>query len=149
MDLSLFESVELLAGAASYRRFLNEATQQKGWEVACAITTLWIEGNRYERSAFDSLAPPRPEPPLEEHPLVKHYGLPLEELALTKAHREVEGDHREAAWRCVLDHVTREHREAVVRAMEEASERWQVYRDDVAAACGVVAPDSPMDVAID
>ena len=34
----------------------------------------------------------RATPPLHEHPLVKHYGLPLEHLALTKAHRAVEGE---------------------------------------------------------
>lgn len=138
MNLARFESVELLPGAAAYRQFLDEATEQKGWEVACAITTLWIEGNQHERSVMDPQAPSRPEPPLEEHPLVKHYGLPIEELALTRAHREVEGDHREAAWRCVLDHVAAEARESVVRAMEEAQQRWRVYRDDVAAACGVL-----------
>jgi len=140
MDLSRFESVDLLPGADSYRRFLDDTTQHRGWEVACAITTLWIEGNRFERSALDPDAPERPEPPLEEHPLVKHYGLPLEELALTKVHREVEGDHREAAWRCVLDHVELNNREPVVQAMVEARERWQVYRDDVAAACGLTKP---------
>jgi len=140
MDLSRFESVQLLPGADRYRRFLDDATEQKGWEIACAITTLWIEGNRFERAVLDTQAPPRPEPPLEEHPLVKHYGLPVEELALTKVHREVEGDHREAAWRCVLDHVTEERREEVVQAMAEACEKWLAYRDDVAAACGVVAP---------
>ena len=140
MDLSRFESVELLPAAARYRRFLDEATQKQGWEIACAITTIWIEGNRYERSALDPEAAPRPELPLEEHPLVKHYGLPIEELTLTKVHREVEGDHRESAWRCVLDHVAQENRASVVQAMEEASRQWQAYRDDVAAACGVV-PD--------
>ena len=34
-----------------------------------------------------------------------HYGLPLDALALTKAHRKVEGNHRAAAWRILLDHV--------------------------------------------
>lgn len=140
MDMDRFDSVELLPGAAAYRTFLDEATQDRGWEVACAITTLWIEGERHDRSVLDPSVPPRPAPPLEEHPLVKHYGLPLDDLALTRAHRAVEGDHREAAWRCVLDHVGEGAREAVVESMESAQEKWLAYRDDVAQACGVV-PD--------
>ena len=40
-----------------------------------------------------------PKERLHIHPLVKHHGLPLEHLALTKAHREVEGEHRAAAWK--------------------------------------------------
>jgi hypothetical protein len=140
MDMDRFDSVELLPEAAAYRTFLDEATQDRGWEVACAITTLWIEGERHDRSVLDPSVPPRPAPPLEEHPLVKHYGLPLDDLALTRAHRAVEGDHREAAWRCVLDHVGEGAREAVVESMESAQEKWLAYRDDVAQACGVV-PD--------
>ena len=72
-----------------------------------------------------------------EHPLVKHYGLPLECLALTKAHRGVEGEHRAAAWRVMLDHVPESERGPVVDAMREALERWLAYRDDVAEACGL------------
>jgi pyrroloquinoline-quinone synthase len=86
---------------------------------------------------LDSEAPPRPEPPLSEHPLVKHYGLDVEHLALTKAHREVEGEHRAAAWRVMLEHVPAADHLEVVAAMEEALRHWQAYRDGVAAAVGL------------
>ena len=66
-----------------------------------------------------------------------HYGLPLEGLALTKAHRKVEGSHRAAAWRILLDHVATPVRPAIIASMEEVLAGWQSYRDDVAAACGV------------
>ncbi len=137
MEVARFDRVALLPGARAYRAFLDDATQRRGWAVAASIATLFIEGTPYERHELDSSAPPRPQPPLEAHPLVKHYGLPLECLALTKAHRAVEGEHRQAAWRVMLDHLPAEDRPAVVEAMEHAVEAWRAYRDDVAEACGV------------
>jgi pyrroloquinoline-quinone synthase len=137
MDLSRFERIELLPGARRYRDFLDGATQTRGWQVAAAVTTLFIEGTSHERGELEPGAARRPEPPLEQHPLVKHYGLPLEALALTRAHRGVEGSHRAAAWAILLHHVERGLRADVVRSMEEALTAWTAYRDDVASHCGV------------
>lgn len=137
-DLTRFEAVTLLPGARLYRGLLDEATQTRGWSVAAAVVTLFLEGTPHERSLFDPKAPPRPEPPLEAHPLVKHYGLPVASLALTKAHRGVEGEHRKAAWRVMLDHVPDAERANVVASMEQVLSAWSVYRDDVATACGLV-----------
>jgi pyrroloquinoline-quinone synthase len=69
-----------------------------------------------------------------------HYGLPLEHLALTRAHRQVEGSHRAAAWRIIVRHVSEAARPAVVSAMQQALEAWLSYRDDVARACGLGGP---------
>ena len=137
MDLRRFEAVELLPGARAYRAVLDELTQRSGWEIAAATTTIFIEGTPYERGELDEAAPKRPEPPLEQHPLVVHYALPLESLALTKAHRKVEGSHRAAAWRILLDHVGDPARPAVVAGLERALAAWLAYRDDVATACGL------------
>jgi pyrroloquinoline quinone (PQQ) biosynthesis protein C len=137
MDLERFARVELLRGARTYRDFIDDATTNRGWAVAAAIATLFIEGTAYERHELDPSAPARPQPPVEEHPLVRHYGLPVECLALTKAHRSVEGEHRKAAWRVMLCHVPAEDRSTIVQAMSQAVEAWQVYRDDVAEACGI------------
>lgn len=137
MDLRRFDTVELLPASRQYRDFLDDATERRGWSVAASIATLFIEGTPYERHELDQTAPARPQPPLEEHPLVKHYGLPLECLALTKAHRAVEGDHRKAAWAVMLNHVPSEERKRVVRTVRQAVEAWQRYRDEVALACGV------------
>jgi len=137
MDLSRFDSVELLPAARRYRGFLDDATTQRGWEVAASVSTLFVEGTPYERHELDASAPARPQPALEEHPLVRHYGLPLECLALTKAHRAVEGEHRKAAWRVMLEHVSEERRMDVVHAMTQAVDAWLRYRDDVARECGV------------
>lgn len=137
MDLARFERIELLPGAARYRAFLDEACIERGWAVAAAVTTLFLEGTRYERAVLDGKAAKRPEPPLTEHPLVKHYDLPLECLALTRAHRGVEHEHRAAAWRVMLDHVPETEHAPVIESMKQALELWRGYRDDVAAACGL------------
>jgi pyrroloquinoline quinone (PQQ) biosynthesis protein C len=140
MDLSRFERVDLLPGSVAYRATLDELSQRRGWEIAAAVTTLFVEGTPYERGEIDDSAPRRPAPPLEDHPLVRHYGLPLEALALTRAHRQVEGSHRQAAWTVVLDHVGEPARAPVIEAMERALLAWLAYRDDVARACGLVRP---------
>jgi pyrroloquinoline-quinone synthase len=138
MDVGRFERVELLPGAARYRAALDELTLGWGWPAAAAVTTLFLEGTPYERGELDEAAARRPVPPLAEHPLVKHYGLPEAHLALTKAHRAVEGGHRRAAWHVMLDHVPADERAPVVDAMERALEAWLGYRDDVAEAVGLV-----------
>jgi hypothetical protein len=137
MDLSRFENVELLPAAAAYRGVLDDLTRRRGWEVAAAVTTIFIEGTPYERGELDAQAARRPEDALEDHPLVRHYGLSVEFLALTKAHRKVEGSHRKSAWTVVLDHVPEAARAGVVAGMEEALAAWLVYREDVARACGL------------
>lgn len=136
-DLRRFEQVELLPAAKAYRQVIDHATQGQGWAVAASVVTLFIEGTSHERALFDASKPPRPEPPLEEHPLVVHYELPVERLALTRAHRGVEGDHRLAAWRMMLDHAEQDQRIPVLLAMEAALNAWLAYRDEVAHACGV------------
>jgi pyrroloquinoline-quinone synthase len=140
MELARFASVELLPGARRYREFLDEVTERGDWQAGAAVTTLFVEGTRWERGEIDSAAPRRPEPSLSEHPLVVHYGLPMERLALTRAHRAVEGAHRAAAWRVVLEYVEVEARPAVVAAMRRALELWLAYRDDVALASGLEKP---------
>jgi len=139
MDLSRFDHVDLLPAAASYRAFLDRCTVEAAWDVAAAVTTLFLEGTKFDRGELSPSAPRRPAPALEDHPLVRHYGLPLEALALTRAHRHVEGGHRAAAWRSILDHVQAPSRqEAVLSAMQGMLDHWLRYRDDVAMACGIV-----------
>jgi pyrroloquinoline-quinone synthase len=140
MDLGRFAAVELLARAASYRRLLDDCVQRRGWEVATAVATLFVEGTAYERGEVDEHAPRRPVTPLEQHPLVVHYGLPLESLALTKAHRQVEGEHRKSAWDILLEHVSSDAYAEVLTAMQQCRDAWCEYRDEVAQVCGLAHP---------
>lgn len=140
MDLERFENVELLPASRAFRELLDDATQTRGWAVAAAVTTLFLEGTSHERGELDPSAPKRPLPALEDHPLVKHYGLSVHDLALTKAHRQVEGEHRQAAWRVLLDHVPENEHPRVLEAMEETLQGWLQYRDGVAEACGLSRP---------
>lgn len=136
-DMSRFEKVQLLPGARDYRRTLDEYTIAHGWECAAAATTIFIEGTQFERGELDPTAPKRAMPPLDQHPLHVHYGLPLSALELPRIHRTVEGGHRAAAWRTILDEVGESARPQVVVALERCLETWHAYKDDVARACGL------------
>lgn len=140
MDVARFDRIELGPAAQRFRAVLDHATERCGWAAACAVTTVFLEGTPHERGELDPAAPRRPAPALEHHPLVVHYGLPLEALALTRAHRSVEGGHRAAAWRIILDHVPDRDRSAAVAAIQAALASWLDYRDEVAALCGLVRP---------
>jgi pyrroloquinoline-quinone synthase len=142
MDLARFDAITLLPAAATYRALLDDCTQHRGWAVATAIATLFVEGTPFERGEVDASAPKRPTPPLEQHPLVVHYGLALEHLALTKAHRQAEGGHRAGAWRIIAEHIPASARLHVVEAMQEALSAWLRYRDDVAEACHLSSPNT-------
>ncbi len=137
MDLGRFENVELLPEARVYRATLDDLTQNRGWEVAAAVSTLFLEGTRYERGELDPRAPARPQPALEQHPLVVHYGLPVAALELTRAHRKVEGEHRKSAWNVLLEHIDPGRRHDVVNAVDRSLVAWLHYRDGVAKACGL------------
>jgi hypothetical protein len=139
MDLARFTRVELGPAARAFRATLDEHTQRHGWAQACAVTTIFLEGTSHERGELDPSAPRRPAPPLEQHPLVVHYGLPVDALALTKAHRSVEGGHRAAAWRILLDHVPASEHAGILTAMTRTLAGWLAYRDEVAALCGLAA----------
>ena len=134
-DLARFEAVALLHGASHYRATIDRYTVEHGWAVAAAVVTLFIEGSPNERAVFDGET--EPQQALTDHPLVKHYGLPLASLVLTRAHRGVEGGHRLAAWKMMLDHVAEADRPRVVEAMRETLAAWLGYRDDVARVCGL------------
>jgi len=139
-DMRRFDSVQLLAGSQKYRDVIDKFTECHGWEAACAIATIFIEGTPYERGEIDPNAPKRPVQPLEQHPLHAHYGLPLEFLALPRIHRGVEGGHREAAWRTILEHVSESARPGVVEAMKSALDGWHSYKEAVAEAVGLRRP---------
>ena len=137
MDVSRFHDVTLVSGAKAYRDFLDDATTHRGWEIATAVTTLFLEGTKWDRGELDPNFPKRPMPPLDQHPLARNYGLSTDHLTLAQVHRDVEGGHRSSAWHIMEEHVPAERRRPVVAAMEEALAFWKGYRDHVAEICGV------------
>jgi hypothetical protein len=137
MDMSRYEDIQLGPKAAHYRDILDRSTLDANWQIGAAVTTIFIEGTPYERGELDEASERRPVPPLEEHPLVKHYGLPLDALALTKAHRSIEGEHRGSAWHIILNYTEAAGRESVLKWMKDALTAWKDYRDEVAALCRI------------
>jgi hypothetical protein len=126
--------------ARRYRDFLRERARAMPWQAAVALLTIFVEGSVNERAELaGSFARPRGDDAVREHPLVKHYGCSPQAMALTRAHAQVEGEHRKDAWRMVLDHVPHGGREArsIMDTCEQALELWHAYRDGVAERMGL------------
>jgi pyrroloquinoline-quinone synthase len=131
-----FELVELLAPAADYRAWLDEVTERRSWVEGAAAMAIFVEGSRNDRAELEGRAPREVEGYVQRHPLVVHHGVPPAAMDLIRAHQQVEGAHRDAAWRMVLGHA--QGREAqVVEVVKRALELWLAYRDGVASAAGV------------
>ncbi len=137
MQVDRFRQVELLPAARQFRSFLDAATNDQGWEIATVVSTIFLAGNAHERGELEPDAARRPTAPLDRHPLVRHYDLPVECLALTRAHRMVDDDHRATTWRAVLDSLPPSSYGEVICALLEALDHWHDYRDEVANACGL------------
>jgi len=124
--------------AIAYRALLDRRSVAAPWIVGAAVLTIFVEGSIHERA---EMLGTRALPPVEEairaHPLVRHYGCPPEMLRLPRAHRMVEGGHRQDAWEMVLGHAGPAVEDAVAGAVEEALAAWLAYRDGVARAMGL------------
>ena len=135
---AVLSPVGLAPEALAYRAFLDDVTERRAWQIGCAVLAIFVEGSIHERT---ELAGRRVLAPIEdatrEHPMVKHYGCPPENMLLLRAHRAIEGSHRVDAWESVLGHTGPHLADAVGNAVEEALQRWLAYRDGVARAMGV------------
>ena len=61
MDLARFEQRAAAAERrARFARVLDDATTERGWEIAAAVTTIFLEGTNHERGELDPNAPKRP-----------------------------------------------------------------------------------------
>ena len=130
---------ELHPAAHAYRAFLDEVTARPPWIAGAAVMTIFVEGSVHERA---DLAGVRQVPPIEqtilEHPMVKFYGCPTENMDLARAHRLVEGGHRNDAWQSVIGHLASDEEGAlVVRDVTTAQRLWLGYRDGVASRMGI------------
>jgi pyrroloquinoline-quinone synthase len=105
------------------------------WQAAVALLTVFVEGSVNERAELEGkFVRRRGEAAIQDHPLVKYYGCPPEAMDLTRAHAQVEGGHREDAWRMMLAHTPEgsDAARAVAETCELALGMWQGYRDGVA-----------------
>lgn len=126
--------------AIAYRAFLDEVSVRDPWPLGAAALTIFVEGSRHERADVEGTREHAPiETAIAEHPLVKHYGCPPEKMRLARAHREVEGDHRDDAWSMILDYVPESGAlfDAVFETVERSLTLWLSYRDGVARAMGL------------
>jgi pyrroloquinoline quinone (PQQ) biosynthesis protein C len=134
------DEVSLHPAARRYRDFLRERSAAQPWQAGVGLLTIFVEGSVNERAELaGAYVRRRGEQAVREHPLVKFYGCRPEAMELTRAHAEVEGGHREDAWRMVLTNALDGSSEAraVVETCEEACSLWHAYRDGVAERMGL------------
>ena len=134
-----FDDRDLCEAARAYKEWLLATSIAQPWQAAVALLTIFVEGSVNERGELSGIyVRPRGETAVERHPLVVHYGCPREAMALVRAHGDVEGGHREDAWRMLLDHTAEPSiAKAVVDTCMEGLVRWHRYRDGVAEAMGL------------
>lgn len=138
-DAFVDDDAWLHPAALRYRDFLRERSGASPWQGALALLTIFVEGSVHERAELaGDFVRVRGDEAVRAHVLVKHYGCPPEAMELSRAHAQVEGDHREDAWRMVLaaSHTSDETR-AVIDTCERALAMWHAYRDGVAARMGL------------
>jgi pyrroloquinoline-quinone synthase len=128
--------------ARTFRDFLRDRACAAPWQAAVALLTIFVEGSVHERAELaGTFKRPQGEEAIRQHPLVKFYGCPPEAMQLTRAHAQVEGKHREDAWRILLGYVAdpSDVGDAVCGICDEALRRWHDYRDGVAERMGLGA----------
>jgi pyrroloquinoline-quinone synthase len=141
-DAATFEDVRLLPGAQRYRAWLERSSNHRDWVVGAAVMTVFVEGSIKDRKELSEPSKPRTGDEIElivqQHPLVKHYGLPTDAMDLIRAHQMVEAGHRHDAYHMVVNHAkTRAQQDTVLEHLKKALKLWTAYRDAVARACGI------------
>ena len=138
---SQFRDIEMLPEAAAYRTWIDQVTMNRPWIEGAALVTVFIEGSRRDRERVVGEGSGEPSDPVRDSFLARHYGVDPEFLELKRAHAQVEGSHRDAAWSMVVDHAgSGRVAERVVRTVRRALDLWLRYRDGVAAACRIPRP---------
>ncbi len=131
---------ELHPAARAYKDFLRTKSAEAPWQAAAALLTIFVEGSVNERAELaGTYVRAKGEAAVARHPLVVHYGCPPSAMQLVRAHGDVEGSHRDDAWRIVLDHANDEPMaKTIVETCMDALARWHRYRDGVAERMGLV-----------
>lgn len=136
----LEDRTKIEAEAKNYRQVLEKVSAEPPWQIGATVLTVFVEGSKHERADLEGKREHAPvEEAIAQHPLVQFYGAPPEKMRLVRAHRMVEGGHRQDAWRMLLAHVPNDSplAERIVVRVEEAHRAWLAYRDSVARAMGL------------
>lgn len=141
-----FNDENLHPGASAYKEWLFATAARAPWQAACAMLTIFVEGSVNERGELlGTYQRPRGDDAVNRHGLVVHYGCPPSAMHLVRAHGDVEGGHRNDAWRILLENVPANHPELekeVVDTCMDALVRWHRYRDGVAEWMGLVRDEA-------
>lgn len=140
-----FDRIALLPAARRYRAWLDAVSARRDWVVGAAVLTIFVEGSVKDRDEIEKPSAPKTPAEIEAaiaaHPLVRHYGVPLDRMDLIRAHQTVEAGHRHDAYEIVTQHApTAAAQRAVLAAVERSLKLWLAYRDAVAKACGLKRP---------
>jgi len=134
-----FENVTLLPASRRYRQWLDRMTLTGSWLEAAAVITIFVEGSVKDRQEIDLSTPKEPtdlKQKILDHPLVKFHNVNPVYLDLLRAHHTVEGSHRIAAWKMILNYVrTPSQQQKVYRVLGHSLKKWLAYRDGIARAC--------------
>lgn len=140
-----FESVRLLPAARRYRSWLDRTSHHRDWVIGAAALTVFVEGSVKDRKELAEPSKPKSAEEIEsivqQHPLVKHYHLPPDQMDLIRAHQMVEAGHRHDAYDMVVNYaVTRSQQKSVLSCLRICLRLWTAYRDGVAKACRLRKP---------
>jgi pyrroloquinoline-quinone synthase len=139
---TLFEDIRLIPAARRYRAWLDRASNHPDWVIGAAVMTVFVEGSIKDRKELSDPSKPKSAEEIEsivqQHPLVRHYGLRPDAMDLIRSHQMVEAGHRHDAYHMVVTHATtRTQQETILRHLKRSLTLWTVYRDGVARACGI------------
>ena len=140
-----FEQITLLPAARRYRAWLDRASNHRDWIVGAAALTVFVEGSVKDRKELAEPSKPKTAEEIEsivqQHPLVKHYGLSPDSMDLIRAHQMVEAGHRHDAYNMVVNYATtRAQQQAILSCLKTCLRLWSAYRDGVARACRLRKP---------
>ena len=140
-----FERITLLPAARRYRAWLDRASYHRQWIVGAAALTVFVEGSVKDRKELDEPSKPKTAEEIEsivqQHPLVRHYGLSADSMDLIRSHQMVEAGHRHDAYKMVVSYATtRAQQQAVLSCLKTCLRFWSAYRDGVARACRLRKP---------
>ena len=104
--------------------------------------TVFVEGSIKDRKELTEPSKPKTaeeiEATVQQHPLVRHYGLPQDAMDLIRSHQMVEAGHRHDAYHMVVNHAkTAAQQHTILQCLKRSLSLWTAYRDGVAQACGI------------